>query len=810
MEESFDMMVIKRNGIKQDVSFDKILQRLKTIGNENNLNLNYTIIAIKVIEQMYDGISTYLLDELAADQCASMSSIHPDYSILGSYILISNLHKKTNSSFHKTMEILMFNENKPLISNDVWFILNTPEFKNIDSQIFYERDYFFDFFGFKTLEKSYLLKINNQIVERPQHMLMRVAIGIHGSNYKKVIETYDLMSCKYFIHGTPTLFNAGTPTPQLSSCFLVGMQEDSIVGIYDTLKDCACISKYSGGIGLHISNIRSNQSIIKGTNGISNGIVPMLKLFNDTARFVNQGGKRPGSIAIYLEPWHADILSFLELKKNHGDEEQKARDLFYGLWIPNLFMKLVKEDGDWYLMSPDTCPGLSECWGEKFETLYQSYIDKKAYTTKIKAREIWFQILNSQMETGTPYLLFKDHANIKSNQQNLGTIRSSNLCCEIIQYSDENETAVCNLASIGLPSFVDKLKKTFNFEKLHEVTKIIVNNLNKVIDNNYYPTEKSRKSNLSHRPIGIGVQGLADVFFLMDMPFHSRSEYKNEKTKELNKQIFETIYHAALEMSNELAIERRDKIRDILTQENSFELLLKHSNEYDILPKQTNDKEFNISGSYKSFSTSQSAKGILQFDMWNVEPSKNYNWDLLKTSIIENGLRNSLLIAPMPTASTSQILGFNECFEPITGNIYSRRTLVGEFIVVNKYLMNELIKLNLWNEDVKQNIIANKGSIQQLNIIPEEIREKYKIVWEIPMKHIIDMSVDRGAFICQSQSLNLWMEEPNYNKLTSMHFYSWENGLKTGIYYLRRKARHSAQQFTIEPEQKEVCEMCSA
>ena len=815
MENSLDMKVIKRNGRKEDVSFDKILQRIKKIGNEKNLTLNYVPLAIKVIEQMYDCITTSQLDELTADQCASMSSIHPDYSVLACNILISNLHKNTEDSFYKTMEKLMYDENKvrkekTLISDNLWRIINSDEFKNIDSIIYYERDYFFDFFGFKTLERSYLLKNNNQIVERPQHMLMRVAIGIHGDNYKKVIETYDLMSCKYFIHATPTLFNSGTLTPQLSSCFLVGMQEDSINGIYDTLKDCASISKYSGGIGLHISNVRANQSIINGTNGKSNGIVPMLKLFNNTARFVNQGGKRPGSIAIYLEPWHADIFSYLELKKNHGDEEQKARDLFYGLWIPDLFMKILKEDGHWYLMSPDNCPGLDKCCGEEFEKLYQSYVDKNLYTKQINARDLWFQILNSQMETGTPYLLFKDHANKKSNQQNLGTIRSSNLCCEIIEYSDDQETAVCNLASLGLPSFVDKKNKIFDFKKLHEVTKIVVNNLNKVIDINFYPTEKTKRSNFSHRPIGIGVQGLADVYFLMDMCFHSSSEDKNQKAKQLNKKIFETIYHAALEMSNELAIERREKMRDILTSQSRFELL-ELSNQFDILPVKTTDKDFNISGSYKSFSTSPASKGILQFDMWNVVPSEDYDWNGLKQSIIENGLRNSLLVAPMPTASTSQILGFNECFEPITSNIYSRRTLVGEFIVVNKYLMNELIELNLWNEDIKQNIIANKGSVQQLTIIPEEIREKYKIVWEMPMKHLIDMSADRGAYICQSQSLNLWMEDPNYNKLTSMHFYSWKKGLKTGIYYLRRKARHSAQQFTIEPEKKnETCEMCSA
>jgi ribonucleoside-diphosphate reductase alpha subunit len=579
------------------------------------------------------------------------------------------------------------------------------------------------------------------------------------------------MSLKYFTHATPTLFNAGTPRPQLSSCYLISMEEDSIEGIYNTLKDCALISKYSGGIGLHIHNIRSKGTLIKGTNGKSNGIVPMLRVFNNTARYVDQGGgKRNGSFAIYIEPWHADIQDFLEMRKNHGDEELKARDLFYALWICDLFMTRVKENGKWSLFCPSECPGLADVYGEEFAKLYQHYELAGLAKKTITARELWYQILDAQMETGTPYLLFKDAANNKSNQKNLGTIKSSNLCCEIMEYSNEEETAVCNLASIGLPNFVDPVTKEFDYVKLHEVTKVVTHNLNKVIDINFYPTEKTKRSNFKNRPIGIGIQGLADAFFLMDVAFHS------EEAKKINTNIFETIYHGALEKSNELSVEE---------------------------------------GYYSSFIGSPASKGVLQFDMWNVVPSQRYDWAKLKENIIRDGLRNSLLVAPMPTASTSQILGFNECFEPITSNIYTRRTLAGEFVVPNKYLMKELIQLGLWNEEIKQNIIANKGSVQQLSVLPEHIRNKYKIVWEIPMRHLIDMSADRGAFICQSQSLNLWLEDPNYNTLTSMHFYSWSKGLKTGIYYLRRKAKHQAQQFTIEPEKKEeekdeICEMCSA
>jgi ribonucleotide reductase alpha subunit len=634
-------------------------------------------------------------------------------------------------------------------------------------------------------------------------MWMRVAVGIHGDNLEAVKETYDLMSQKYFTHATPTLFNAGTPRPQLSSCYLIAMEDDSLDGIYNTLKDCANISKWAGGIGLHIHNIRASNSLIRGTNGKSTGIVPMLRVFNDTARFINQGGKRNGSFAIYLEPWHPDIEDFLEMKKNHGDEEMRARDLFYALWTPDLFMERVKASAKWSYFCPDECPGLADAVGEAFKTLYEKYeSDGKARKT-VNARDLWFKVLDAQMETGTPYILFKDSANLKSNQKNLGTIKSSNLCCEVNQYSDENETAVCNLASIALPAFVDEATKTFNYDKLHEVTKVVTRNLNRVIDINFYPTPKTKRSNLLHRPIGIGVQGLADAFIMMDIAFHS------DEAKEINKFIFETIYHAALERSNEIAINIKNN-SSCASDSSSFvsDLSLKYS------------LSAEHRGAYMSFEGSPASKGILQFDMWNVEPSTRYDWAALKNSIVEHGMRNSLLLAPMPTASTSQILGYNECFEPLTSNIYSRRTLAGEFVLANKYLMKELIDLGLWNEKIKNNIIANKGSIQQLTMLPEHIRNKYKIVWEIPMKHLIDMSADRGAYICQSQSLNLWLEDPNYNTLTSMHFYSWKQGLKTGIYYLRRKGKHQAQQFTLEPEKGEtteatedehdICEMCSA
>ena len=829
MENSNEMRVTKRNGELQDIAFDKILNRIKKLGQEVEININYSSLVIKVIDQLYDKISTTKIDELAAEQCAAMSTNHNDYATLASRIIISNHQKNTNPVFSNIMKTLyeftnLKGVNKPLVSKTLWdFTVRYSQ--ELNDMIDHNRDYLIDYFGFKTLERAYLFKANNIILERPQHMWMRVAVGIHGNlknnntdeQLQLVKETYDLMSQKYFTHATPTLFNAGTPSQQLSSCYLIAMEDDSIEGIYNTLKDCAHISKYSGGIGLHIHNIRAKGSHIQGTNGITDGIVPMLRVFNSTSRYVNQSGKRNGSFAIYIEPWHPDIEDFLELKKNHGDEELKARDLFYALWIADLFMERVKTNAKWSLFCPNECPGLSDVYGDKFNALYEKYETNGKARKTVNARDLWFKILDSQMETGTPYILYKDACNQKSNQQNLGTIKSSNLCTEIIEYSDDKETAVCNLASIALPAFVNESTKTFNYEKLHEVTKVVTNNLNKVIDINFYPTEKTRRSNFKHRPIGIGIQGLADAFILLDIPFHS------EQAKEINKHIFETIYHASLEKSNEITISRFNKIT--ATKYNSIKIY-KHKllNEYEFnafnphyaKSQQELENMFSI-GSYSSFEGSPASKGILQFDMWNVIPSTRYDWETLKESIKKYGLRNSLLVAPMPTASTSQILGYNECFEPFTSNLYSRRTLAGEFVVVNKYLMKELIDLGLWNEQIKNNIIANKGSVQQLTILPEKIRNKYKIVWEMPMKHLIDMSADRGAFICQSQSLNLWMEDPTYNSLTSMHFYSWKKGLKTGIYYLRRKAKHQAQQFTIEPEardnneeKEEICEMCSA
>ena len=825
MDSSTEMRVLKRNGELQDIAFDKILERVKKLGQEANIHINYSSLVMKVIDQLYDKIPTGKIDELAAEQCAAMSTLNPDYGTLAGRIIVSNHQKNTDPYFDMVINRL-YNfkssngEVKPLISKQLfdYYADNQTE---IDAMFDYERDYLIDYFGFKTLERAYLFKVNNVIVERPQHMWMRVAIGIHGNpnnpnSLALVKETYDLMSLKYFTHATPTLFNAGTPRPQLSSCYLIAMEDDSINGIFNTLKDCAHISKWAGGIGLHIHNIRAKGTHIQGTNGTSNGLVPMLRVFNNTARYVDQGGnKRNGSFAIYLEPWHADIEDFLELKKNHGDEELKARDLFYALWVPDLFMERVKENGKWSLFCPNECPGLADVYGDKFKELYEGYEATDKARKSVSARDLWFKILDAQMETGTPYICYKDAANKKSNQKNLGTIKSSNLCTEIIEYSDDKETAVCNLASIALPAFVDSESKQFNYDKLHEVAKVVTNNLNRVIDINFYPTEKTKRSNLRHRPIGIGVQGLADAFILMDIPFHS------EQAKEVNKMIFETIYHAALEKSNELAIERENMIKEMFTKSSTNGSVELPFNEYDKEHIQNSlDNRFvgylSLCGAYSTFDGSPASQGILQFDMWNTKPSNRYDWDNLKQSIIKYGLRNSLLVAPMPTASTSQILGYNECFEPITSNLYSRRTLAGEFVVVNKYLMKELIQLGQWNEQIKNNIIANKGSIQQLTVLPEHIRNKYKIVWEIPMKHLIDMAADRGAYICQSQSLNLWMEDPTYNSLTSMHFYSWKQGLKTGIYYLRRKAKHQAQQFTIEPEKREVeekediCESCSA
>jgi len=859
MQPNDEMRVIKRDGTYEDVSFDKILRRVKKVGSEAipPLTINYSHLVMKVIDQLYNNIQTHIIDELTAEQCASLCTKHTDYSTLASRIIVSNNHKNTENSFYKTMYKLyhftdIHGNPAPLIAEKLWQIIQKHT-ETIESMIDYNRDYLFDYFGYKTLERAYLMQIHKKVVERPQHMWMRVAIAIHGEDFDLVKETYDMLSQKYFIHATPTLFNAGTPRSQLSSCFLLSMEEDSIEGIYNTLKDCAKISKWAGGIGLHIHNIRATGTHIKGTNGTSNGIVPMLRVFNMTARYVDQGGgKRNGSFAIYLEPWHADVENFLELKKNHGDEEMRARDLFFALWIPSLFMEKVKNNEEWGLFCPEQCPGLADCYGTEFNELYNKYMREGKALKVIKARELWFKILDSQMETGTPYLLYKDAANEKSNQKNIGVIKSSNLCTEIIEYSDKNQTAVCNLASIALNKFI-LADKTFDYEKLHQVTKIVTTNLDKIISINYYPTDKTKTSNFLHRPIGIGVQGLADVFALMDVAFHS------EEAKHINKQIFETIYHGALERSNEIAKARLEGMREIKRSRTTRDIVpsglgSNDTNEIDTNEIDTNEidrrglgydnayirhlierlepleAEFaqlaeDHLGAYSSFTGSPASKGELQFDLWGVAaPTMRYDWSTLKESIKTYGLRNSLLLAPMPTASTSQILGNNECFEPFTSNIYSRRTLAGDFVVPNKYLMQELLALGLWTEELKENIILNKGSIQHIDFLPQKIKDKYKIVWEIPMKHLIDMAADRGAFICQSQSLNLWVEDPDYKTLTSMHFYAWQSGLKTGMYYLRRKPKHQPQQFTIAPknienkfslekeeeEEEHGCEMCSS
>jgi len=759
VEEEINMYVTKRNGTIEKVSYNKIITRLKQLNP--TLNISYGSLVLKVMDQLYNNIETSKIDELICEICASMSSTHYDYYTLSSMLAISNHQKEVNKSITYCIDK---SGSGYLSEKYIQFVMENNTF--IENIIDDSRDFLIDYFGFKTLEKSYLIKVNGKVVERIQHLWLRVAVQIHGHNLEKIKETYDGLSKKEFIHATPTLYNSGTVRPQLSSCFLLGMEDDSINGIFNTLSDCANISKWAGGIGLHAHNIRAEGSHINGTNGTSNGITPMLRVFNNTARYVDQGGgKRHGSFAIYLEPWHADIEQFIDLKKNQGDEEMRARDLFYALWIPDLFMEKVEKDEDWYLMCPNKSPGLSDVYGEQFNELYNKYVETNNYFKKIKARQLWFKILDSQMETGTPYMLYKDACNKKSNQQNLGTIKSSNLCCEIIEYSDSNESAVCNLASISLSSMVDQDTKTFDYDKLHNVTKILTENLNKIIDVNYYPTEKTKRSNNSHRPIGIGVQGLADAFALLNIPFES------PEAIEVNKLIFETIYHASIEKSMELS---------------------------------------KIDGPYSTFKGSPLSKGLFQFDLWNVKPSNRYDWDELRYNVVNNGVRNSLCVAPMPTASTSQILSNNECFEPFTSNIYTRRTLAGEFIVINKYLIKELIELNIWNTQIKNKIIENKGSVQNISNIPEHIKRKYKIVWEMPMKHIINMAKDRGAFICQSQSMNLWIEEPNYKILTSMHMYAWKCGLKTGIYYLRRKAKHQAQQFTIVPEKEEECEMCGA
>jgi len=758
------MYVVKRDGRKEPMMFDKITARVRKLCYGLNDLVDPVKVAMRVIEGLYDGVTTSELDNLAAEIAATLTTAHPDYAKLAARISVSNLHKNTKKSFYETMKDLYEYVNPrtgkkaPLLSDEVFKVISENA-DELDSTIIYNRDFGYDYFGFKTLERSYLLKLSGKIAERPQHMLMRVAVGIHLDDLESAIETYELMSKKYFTHATPTLFNSGTPKPQMSSCFLLAMKDDSIDGIYDTLKQTARISQSAGGIGLSIHNIRATGSYIAGTNGTSNGIVPMLQVFNDTARYVDQGGgKRKGSFAIYVEPWHADIFEFLDLKKNHGKEEMRARDLFYAMWIPDLFMKRVEADAEWTLMCPNECPGLFTNHSEDFETLYTGYEAAGKGRKTIRARELWEKILESQIETGTPYMLYKDSANRKSNQKNLGTIRSSNLCTEILEYTSPDEVAVCNLASIALPMFIKNGE--FDHNELFKVTKRVTKNLNRVIDRNYYPVEEARNSNMRHRPIGLGVQGLADAFIMLRLPFTS------DKAKQLNQDIFETLYYAAVTASMEQAIEE---------------------------------------GAYSTYEGSPISQGQFQHNLWGIkddELSGRWDWDKLRKKIEKHGVRNSLLVAPMPTASTSQILGNNECFEPYTSNIYTRRVLSGEFIVVNKHLLEDLVKLGLWNENLKQELMRANGSIQHIDNIPEDIKELYKTVWELSMKDIIDMSRQRGYFIDQSQSLNLFMESANYGKLTSMHFYAWKSGLKTGMYYLRTKAAVDAIKFTLDNTKK--------
>jgi ribonucleoside-diphosphate reductase alpha chain len=753
------MFVVKRDGKQESVKFDKITARIEKLCYGLNPALVDPVdVAKKVIEGLFDGVTTSELDNLAAETAASLTTKHPDYALLASRIAVSNLHKNTIKSFSETMHNLYqyidpkTGKNASLLADDVHDIIQRNA-EELDSSIIYDRDFGFDYFGFKTLEKSYLLKLDGKIAERPQHLFMRVSVGIHKEDIASAIKTYNLMSERWFTHATPTLFNAGTPKPQMSSCFLLTMKDDSIDGIYDTLKQTAKISQSAGGIGLSIHNVRATGSYISGTNGTSNGIIPMLRVFNDTARYVDQGGgKRKGAFAIYLEPWHADIFEFLDLRKNHGKEEMRARDLFYALWVSDLFMQRVEANEDWSLFCPHEAPGLADCHGKEFEKLYKRYEKEGRARKVIKAQELWFAVLDAQVETGTPYLLYKDAANAKSNQQNLGTIKSSNLCTEILEYTSKDEIAVCNLASLALPRYVRE--GAFDHEKLYEVTYQATLNLNKIIDNNYYPVKEAEYSNLRHRPIGLGVQGLADAFILLRMPFES------PEAKQLNIEIFETIYFAAMTASKDLAI---------------------------------------AEGAYETFKGSPLSKGQFQFDLWNVKPtSGRWDWENLRLDVMNHGVRNSLLVAPMPTASTSQILGNNECFEPYTSNIYTRRVLSGEFIIVNKHLLRDLVNLGLWDNSMKDKIITANGSVQDIAEIPQELKDLYKTVWEIKMRDIIDMAADRGAYICQSQSLNLFINSPNASKLTSMHFYAWKKGLKTGMYYLRTQAASQAVKFTVE------------
>ncbi|GMM39054.1 ribonucleotide-diphosphate reductase subunit [Saccharomycopsis crataegensis] len=756
------MYVYKRNGKKEPVRFDKITARVSRLCyGLDPKHVDPVTITQRIISGVYEGVTTVELDNLAAETAAYMTTVHPDYAVLAARIAVSNLHKQTTKQFSAVVQSLFeyinpkTGKHAPMVSEETRDIVMKHE-NELNSAIVYDRDFNYNYFGFKTLERSYLLRIDGKVAERPQHLIMRVAIGIHGDDIPKVLETYNLMSLKYFTHASPTLFNAGTPNAQMSSCFLVAMKNDSIDGIFETLKQMAIISKHAGGIGLHINNIRSTGSYIAGTNGTSNGIIPMLRVFNNTARYVDQGGnKRPGAFAIYVEPWHSDIFDFIDIRKNHGKEEIRARDLFPALWIPDLFMKRVEKNQEWTLFSPNEAPGLADTYGEEFEALYEKYEQEGRGRRTVKAQKLWYSILEAQTETGTPFMVYKDACNSKSNQKNLGMIKSSNLCCEIVEYSDPEETAVCNLASVALPAFVesDDDSCTYNFQKLHEIVKVIAKNLNKIIDRNFYPVPEARRSNFRHRPIALGVQGLADTFMMLRLPFES------PEAKELNAQIFETIYHAAIEASTELA---------------------------------------SVEGTYETYEGSPASQGLLSFDLWNVKPSELWDWDQLKEKVAKHGLRNSLLVAPMPTASTSQILGYNECFEPYTSNIYSRRVLAGEFQIVNPYLLKDLVEMGLWSTEMKDHIISANGSIQDLPNIPQELKELYKTVWEISQKKIIDLAADRGPFIDQSQSMNIHIRAPTMGKLTSMHFYGWKKGLKTGMYYLRTQAASAAIQFTID------------
>ena len=835
-----ELFVVKRNGCREEVSFDKIIQRIKRLCHlpgRDPLSINAGKLVLQIMDQFCDGISTTEIDQLVAEQCAMTSTEKSAYSELGSRITVSSLHKNTLGNFLEVTAALsgavgVNGAAAPLLSNAYCDVV-ARNAASIEAAIDYSRDYDLDYFGMKTLERSYLMQVGGKVIERPQDLWMRVAIGIHMDDWQSVAETYYGLSRKFFTHATPTLFNAGTPRPQLSSCYLLAMEEDSIDGIFDTLKDCALISKWAGGIGLHIHNVRATGTHISGTNGSSNGIVPMLRVFNMAARYVDQGGgKRNGSFACYIEPWHADIESFLDLKKNHGDEESRARDLFYVLWIPDLFMECVKGNKDWYLFCPHKCPGLQDSFGPAFKALYETYVAQGSYSSVLPARTLWRKILESQMETGTPYMLYKDAANSKSNQSNLGTIKSSNLCTEIIEFSSNKETAVCNLASICLPNFVGSSADgaVFKFDELHRVTKVVVRNLNKIIDGNYYPTKKTRLSNLLHRPIGIGVQGLADTFAMLRIAFDS------DQARQLNKDIFETIYYSAVEASVELAEEREGKIitlrKLLLDRAGSIrEGVLKtmfgrdevtvsyplpdelDSGETQDLFKRLRPTWGELSanshfGAYSSFRGSHAHAGKFQFDLWGASPSDRYNWEALRVRMMAHGMRNSLLLAPMPTASTSQIMGNNECFEPFTSNVYVRRTMAGEFVLVNKHLMRELETLGIWNTTLKNSIIKEGGSIQHIDAIPADIRDRYKTVWETSMRTVIDMAADRGVYVCQSQSMNLWLSDPTYQSMTKMHFHAWEKGLKTGMYYLRRKPVHNPQQFTIAPS--EECTSCSA